>query len=87
MGAITVSLLIEDIEVLQLWSEVLGCDPKVFLVHGAREAFRLAEHFGFSVALIDLDRKGKDGLLMIQNLRTSYPDLPVVVISSVLGVP
>jgi CheY-like chemotaxis protein len=80
-----VSFLIDDIEVL-LWSELLECDPKVFLVYDAHEAFQLAEHFGFSVALIDLDLKGKDGLITIQNLRMNFPDLPVVVISTVLGV-
>lgn len=86
MGAVAVSLLIDDIEILQFWRELLQCDAKVFLVYGAQEAFQLAEHFGFSVALIDLDLKGKEGFAMIQNLRSSFPDLPVVVISSVLGV-
>jgi DNA-binding NarL/FixJ family response regulator len=38
------------------------------------------------VALINLDLKGKEGFAMIQNLRASFPDLPVVVISSILGV-
>jgi CheY-like chemotaxis protein len=80
-----VSLLIDDNEILRLWSELLECDPQVFLVHDAQEAFQLAQHFGFSVALIDLDRKGKDGPLMVQNLRMTFPDLPVVVISGILA--
>jgi len=74
-----------DVSFLELASKILNRDRQVFLAIDAQQAFQLAEHLGFSVALIDLDLKGKDGLSLIQHLRESFPDLPVIAISSVLS--
>src|SRR5579883_1677472 len=75
----------DDIEFLTLASELLNRDRKVFLAFDAQQAFMLAQHLGFSVALVDLDLKGKDGLLLIQKLRGTLPHLPVIAISSSIG--
>ena len=45
----------------------------------------MAEYLGFSVALVDLDLKGKDGLSLIDQLHESFPDLPIIAISSMLA--
>ena len=45
----------------------------------------MAADLGFSVALVDLDLKGEDGLSLIQQMRKSFPDLPIIAISSVLS--
>jgi CheY-like chemotaxis protein len=74
-----------DVSFLELASKILNRDRQVFLAIDAQQAFQLAEHLGFSVALIDLDLKGKDGLSLIQHLRESFPDLPIIAISSVLS--
>jgi CheY-like chemotaxis protein len=42
----------------------------------------LAKHLGFSVALVDLDLKGEDGLTLIEQLQERFPDLPIIAISS-----
>ena len=74
-----------DVSFLELASKILNRDRQVFLAFDAQQAFQLAEHLGFSVALIDLDLKGKNGLSLIQKLRESFPDLPIIAISSVLS--
>lgn len=75
-----------DRTLLELAGEILERDPRVFLVYDARQAFQLAEHFGFSVALVDLDLNGTEGLELVRKLRESFPDLPVIAISRILGV-
>ena len=74
----------DDISFLELASKILNRDRQVFLAFDAQQAFQLAKHLGFSVALVDLDLKGKDGLSLIESLRKNFPDLPVIAISSVL---
>jgi DNA-binding NtrC family response regulator len=75
----------DDLSILELASKILNRDRQVMLASNSKQAFELAEHLGFSVALVDLDLKGKDGLSLIQELRESFPDLPVIAISSVLS--
>jgi len=58
----------QDISFLELASKILNRDRQVFLAFDAKQAFQLAQHLGFSVALIDLDLKGKDGHSLIQQL-------------------
>jgi CheY-like chemotaxis protein len=60
-------------------------DRQVFLAFDGNQAFQLAQHLGFSVALVDLDLKGKEGLRLITKLREHFPDLAIIAISSVLG--
>src|SRR5579871_6768877 len=49
-----------------------------FLRVGSQQAFQLAQRLGFSVALSGSGLSGKDGLLLIQRLRASFPDLPLL---------
>jgi len=74
----------DDISFLELASQILNRDRQVFLAFDAQQAFQLAKHLGFSVVLVDLDLRGKDGLSLIERLRESFPDLPIIAISSVL---
>jgi len=75
----------DDVSFLELASNILNKDRQVFLAFDPQQAFQLAKHVGFSVALVDLDLKGKDGLSLIQKLRQTFPDLPIIAISSVLS--
>jgi len=74
----------EDIAFLELASKILNSDRKVFLAINAKQAFQLAEHLGFSVALVDLDMKGTEGLELIGQLRRQFPEMPVIAISTKL---
>jgi CheY-like chemotaxis protein len=73
-----------DISFLELASKILNRDRQVFLAFDAQQAFQLAKNLGFSVALVDLDLKGSDGLSLIPKLRENFPELPIIAISSVL---
>jgi CheY-like chemotaxis protein len=71
-----------DVSFLELASTILNRDRQVCLALDAKQAFQLAQHLGFSVALVDLDLTGKDGLSFIQQLRANFPDLAIIAISS-----
>jgi two-component system sensor histidine kinase/response regulator len=75
----------DDLSFLELASKILNRDRQVFLAFDAQQAFQLTKHLGFSVALVDLDLKGKDGLSLIERLRENFPDLPIIAISSALS--
>jgi DNA-binding NarL/FixJ family response regulator len=72
---------------LELANEILHFDRQIFLAYDARQAFELMRHLGGTVALVDLDLKGNDGLRLMQQLRERFPNVPVIAISSVMGVP
>lgn len=72
---------------LELATEILNGDRQIFLAYDAPQAFQLMRHLGGTVALVDLDLKGREGLSFLRKLRQGFPDLPVIAISSVLGVP
>ena len=74
-----------DVSFLELAGHILNRDRQVFLALDAQQAFQLAADLGFSVALVDLDLKGEDGLSLIQKMRLSFPDLPIIAISSALS--
>ncbi len=76
-----------DVSCLELASRILNRDRKVFLAIDAKQAFQLAEYLGFSVALVDLDLRGKEGLLLIQRLREHFPEMAVIAVSSRMGTP
>ena len=46
------------------------------------EALRKLEPGGIDVALIDVQMKRMDGLMLLSSIRTSTPSLPVVLISA-----
>ncbi|MEI9972639.1 MAG: hypothetical protein WDO73_11595 [Ignavibacteriota bacterium] len=71
----------------ELANELLKCDGKIFLAYDAQQAFQLMEHFGGAVALIDLDSRGGEGIALMRNSRKKFPELRIVAISRVLGVP
>lgn len=73
-----------DVSFLELASKILNGDRQVFLASNPEQAFELAKSLGFSVALVDLDLKGKDGLSLIKKMRECFPELSIVAISSVL---
>jgi two-component system response regulator (stage 0 sporulation protein F) len=75
----------DDVSFLELASKILNRDRQVFLAFDPKQALQLAEHLGFSVVLVDLDLKGKEGLALIQKLREKFPELPIIAISSVIG--
>ena len=75
----------DDVSFLELASKILNRTRQVFLAVDAQQAFHLAKDLGFSVALVDLDLKGKDGLSLIRSLRENFPDLPIIAISTVLS--
>jgi DNA-binding NarL/FixJ family response regulator len=62
-------------------------DRQLFLAYDAAQAFQLMQKLGGAVALVDLDLKGTAGPAFLERLRENLPDLPVVVISSLLGAP
>jgi CheY-like chemotaxis protein len=64
---------------------VLDRGRGVFFAGNAAQAKSLMGTLGagFSVVLIDLDLPGQDGFSLIREMRSSYPDLPVIAISGV----
>jgi hypothetical protein len=81
-----------DVSFLELASTILNRDRQVFLALDAKQAFQLAQHLGFSVALVDLDLKGKmaclsssNCALISQTLRSSLLAASWVMTSSTPG--
>jgi DNA-binding NarL/FixJ family response regulator len=48
----------------------------------ADEAAELLKHAPHDVALVDIRMPGRDGLELLREIRTSWPDLPVIMLSS-----
>jgi DNA-binding NarL/FixJ family response regulator len=48
----------------------------------ADEAAELLKHAQHDVALVDIRMPGRDGLELLREIRTSWPDLPVIMLSS-----
>jgi|SRR5579862_5080794 len=71
----------DDPSFLENAQEILNRDRRVFLAENAKQAFKLAEDLGFSVALVDLDLRGQNGFELIQEMRERFPDLPIIAIS------
>ena len=74
----------QDVSFLERAREILNRDRQVLLAFDAKQAFLLAERLGFSVALIDLDLNGQGGLALIEQLRSKFPQLSIIAISSIL---
>jgi CheY-like chemotaxis protein len=68
---------------LEKAEEILNRDRQVFFASDRKRAFELARDLGFSVALVDLNLRGEDGLTLIRQLRENFPDLPVIAIGGV----
>jgi CheY-like chemotaxis protein len=74
----------DDFAFLEEAREILNCERQVFLAADARQAWKLAQQLGFSVALVDLDLRGDDGLALIERLHSAFPELAIIAISSVM---
>jgi len=72
---------------LELANEIVNFDRQIFLAYDLQQAFELMQNLGGAVALVDLDLKGNEGLRLMRKLRERFPNLPVIAISSVMGVP
>ena len=70
----------DDPALLEEARKILNRDRRVFLAANAKQAFKLAEDLGFSVALVDLDLRGQSGFELIREMRLRFPDLPVIAI-------
>jgi CheY-like chemotaxis protein len=68
-------------------ADLLCRDPRTFFAYDWLQALALTRHLGGAVTLVDLDVMGNDGLSLIQNLREGHPEIPVIAISRLLGVP
>src|SRR5579884_2238405 len=75
----------DDFAFLELATRMLNKDRKVFLACDSQQAWELLQHFAFSVALVNLDLKGPEGLMLIQRLREAVPQLPLIAISATLA--
>lgn len=71
----------DDKAFLEQAQAVLNRDQQVLVVSDAERAFDLAQHLGFSVALVDLDLRA-DGFALIRKLRDTVPALSIIAISS-----
>ena len=70
----------DDPDTLEQAQEILNKTRRVFLASNANRAFALAQRLGFSVALVDLNLHGKDGLELIRRLHENLPNLPIIAI-------
>ena len=71
----------DDPTFLEQAREILNRERRVFLASDAQHAWRLAQRLGFSVALVDLDLRGEDGLALIARLHAAFPELAIIAIS------
>ena len=71
----------------ELAADVLCRDPRTFFAYDMLQALALARHLGGAVTLVELDQMGSAGLALIQRVRESYPEIPVICVSRLLGVP
>ena len=78
-------LLIDDHAILrQGLAQLINQEPDLIVCGEAEEApkgFELAGTLKPDVALVDISLKGGNGLELIKNLKASYPDLPILVLS------
>ena len=70
----------DDLADLQQAQEILNRNRQVLLASDAKRAFELARKLGFSVALVDLNMRGMEGLELIRKLHANMPDLPIIAI-------
>lgn len=70
----------EDPSLLEEAQKVLNHDRRVFIASNSHQAFELAQRLGFSVAVVDLNLRGRKGLELIRKLHQSIPDLSIIAI-------
>jgi CheY-like chemotaxis protein len=72
----------DDPKFLEEAERLLNTGRGVFLARDAQHANSVGA--AFSVVLIDLDLPGQDGFSLIREMRTAFPDLPVIAMSGVV---
>ena len=76
-------LIVDDQEsmrtLLQDMLEVIGYE--VTLAGGGEEALKILEGSRFDLVLSDLNMPGMDGTALLRSIKSSMPDLPVVIIT------
>ncbi len=84
MGVASSILIVDDEAALrQSLSLVLRSDGyKVTTASTADEASRLLEAGAFDLVFLDLKMPGKDGLVMLKELRSMYPHMPVLILTA-----
>lgn len=65
---------------LEIARKVLNQDRQVILASDSKRAFELARNLGFSVAIVYLNFRGKEGIELIRKLHQHVPGLPIVAI-------
>src|SRR3954465_4896762 len=80
-------LVVDDDPSFLEQTKVLDSGRGVFFAGNAEHAKSLIATVGaeFSVVMIDVDLPGQDGFSLIREMRTNFPDLPVIAISAVLN--
>ena len=75
----TVLLVDDNLSILDVTKELLEfCGAEVFLAHNGEEALALLTLGGFDLVVTDIQMPGMNGNQLMQRIRASYPDLPVV---------
>jgi CheY-like chemotaxis protein len=86
LGATMARVLVVDDDALYrgLVVEALRLEGhEVFEAHSAESALReLSQHNTVEVMICDLQMNGLDGIELLQNFKTNYPRIPVVVVSA-----
>ncbi len=80
-------LVDDDPKFLAQAEAMLAHREGLYFARDAKHALELMATVGasFSVALVDLDLPGVNGLELMDKLRRHFPDLPVIAISGVFG--
>jgi DNA-binding NarL/FixJ family response regulator len=84
-GAPVKVLIADDHPVVrQGLKQMLNADPEVNVVGEARdgdEAFEMAHHVDWDVAVLDYSMPGRGGVELLTDVRHDYPDRPVLILS------
>jgi DNA-binding NtrC family response regulator len=76
-------LVVDDQEsmraLLQDMLDVIGYE--VTLAEGGEEALKMLQESEFNLVLSDLNMPGMDGTALLRSIKSSTPDLPVVIIT------
>jgi len=71
----------DDSTFLEQAQKALDRDRQVYIASDADQAWSLAQRFGFSVMLVDLELGEGDGLDLIERLHDAFPKVAIVAIS------
>ena len=84
-GAPVKVLIADDHPVVrQGLKQMLNADPEVNVVGEARdgdEAFDMAHHVDWDVAVLDYSMPGRGGVELLSDVKHDYPDRPVLILS------